>query len=461
MQTLESDVTELTSLFREFKGQNRSKSRLFAFWEEYGAMVSLLLQFIKAERTGNWNLHLASVAAMIPHFFAMDRQNYARYLPVYLADVRQLETKHPTVHKEFLSGNHSISRSGHAYSQVSTDMALEQSINADSKSMGGVIGISQSPATLYRWFPTMHERASITTALKELYGLQDDGNSVHKEVTPRRVQRDEEDVKKMIGCFSSGLMTDPFTQDSGVLLNFATGAVLPGDVAESLVSSTEKEREQMNNFVEKRLATSVISFWEPLRKLKIKTFSSTNKNISLKSNDKLVTVNADRDLFGRLLIVSNVRQINLKEVLCYELSPVPCSLAHPDGGLRKTAKCVMSSLLEKDVNILTRLPVSPLPTVHVIDGMAVVQMSKTAGACTFGELSEKYYSIFTTPLSLNNCTQVHVVFDQYWDISIKAGERLRRGASSALEIQIRGPATPIPKQWGKYIANPKNKVILI
>ena len=196
----------------------------------------------------------------------------------------------------------------------------------------------------------------------------------------------------------------------------------------------------MNNFVEKRLATSVISFWEPLRKLKIKTFSSTNKNISLKSNDKLVTVNADRDLFGRLLIVSNVRQINLKEVLCYELSPVPCSLAHPDGGLRKTAKCVLSSLLEKDVNILTRLPVSPLPTVHVIDGMAVVQMSKTAGACTFGELSEKYYSIFTRPLSLNNCTQVHVVFEQYWDISIKAGERLRRGASSALEIQIGGPA---------------------
>ena len=68
VQTLESDVTELTSLFREFKGQNRSKPKLFAFWEEYGAMVSLLLQFIKAERTGNWNLHLASVAAMIPHF---------------------------------------------------------------------------------------------------------------------------------------------------------------------------------------------------------------------------------------------------------------------------------------------------------------------------------------------------------------------------------------------------------
>lgn len=85
---LEADVTELTSLFGAFKSENQSKSKLFAFWDEYMAMVSCLLQFLKAERTGNWKLHLASIAAMLPHFFSMDRQNYARYLPVYLADMQ-------------------------------------------------------------------------------------------------------------------------------------------------------------------------------------------------------------------------------------------------------------------------------------------------------------------------------------------------------------------------------------
>lgn len=66
-------------------------------------MVKLLLQFIKAERTGNWQLHLPRVAAMIPHLFAMDRPNYERWLPIYISDMKELETKHPQVHQEFLS----------------------------------------------------------------------------------------------------------------------------------------------------------------------------------------------------------------------------------------------------------------------------------------------------------------------------------------------------------------------
>ena len=48
-------------------------------------------------------------------------------------------------------------------------MALEQSINANSKSVAGIVGISQNPGALDRWFPTSHERASVTTAIKGMY----------------------------------------------------------------------------------------------------------------------------------------------------------------------------------------------------------------------------------------------------------------------------------------------------
>ena len=40
------------------------------------------------------------------------------------------------------------------------------------------------------------------------------------------------DIKKMMGCFSSGLMSDPFTHDWDALLNIATVVVLPEDVAQ-------------------------------------------------------------------------------------------------------------------------------------------------------------------------------------------------------------------------------------
>ena len=312
-------------------------------------------------------------------------------------------------YNEFAAGNHTISRSGQPFLQVSTDMALEQSINTDSKSSGGVIGISQIPLALERWFLIIHEQASITSALKATYGLQDGKQASHKEAAARRVKRDEEDVKKMMGCFSSGLMTDPFTHDSDELLNIATGVVLPEDVAQNLVRSTKEGRQQMNALVEKRINSNAVGFWEPIPNMKVKTFSSTNKKIRVKSSDKLVTVKADRDLFGRLLIVSNTRQICLKEVLSFELSPVPYSPASADGSLRKGAKSVLCSLLEKDVNV-QRLTTSPNPTVVIIDGMAVLQMSKSAGASTFGELSEKYYNIISVPLFSNNCVQVHVVF---------------------------------------------------
>ena len=165
--------------------------------------------------------------------------------------------------------------------------------------------------------------------------LQDGEQASHKEAAPRRVKRDEEDFKKIMGCFSSGLMSDPFTHDSDALLNIATGVVLTEDVAQKLVCSTEKGRQQMNVFVEKRINSNTVGLWEPIPNIKIKTFSSANKKIRVKSNDKLVTVNADRDLFGRLLIVSNTRQICLKDVLSFELSPVPYSLANADGSLRR------------------------------------------------------------------------------------------------------------------------------
>ena len=148
------------------------------------------------------------------------------------------------------------------------------------------------------------------------------------------------------------------------------------------------------------------------------------------------------------------------EVLSYELSPVPYSLSYQDGSLRKTTKSVLSSIIEKEVNVAPRLPVSPLETVYILDGMAMVQMTKSGGASTFGDLCLKYFTIFTAPLSLHNCLESHIVFDQYIETSIKAGERSRRGESAALEVQIGAPSTSVPKQWGKYISNPQNKVNL-
>jgi hypothetical protein len=47
-------------------------------WLNYVRHVSLLKLFIRAERTGDWNLHLSSQWGMIPLFAATGHNNYAK-----------------------------------------------------------------------------------------------------------------------------------------------------------------------------------------------------------------------------------------------------------------------------------------------------------------------------------------------------------------------------------------------
>ena len=129
----------------------------------------------------------------------------------------------------------------------------------------------------------------------------------------KRVKRDEGDVQNLLSCFSTGLMTDPFSCGITDIMNLASGVVLPADLAEALVSCINKGREHMTTFIEKRINTNTISFKfrNPISKLKVKTFETTVKKEQLKAADEhLITVKSDKDLFGRLMIVANTREVN-------------------------------------------------------------------------------------------------------------------------------------------------------
>ena len=173
-------ANRVEDLLTRFKQETSSK--LFKFWDKYIEMILLLLEFIRAEREGDWELHLKVTTKMIPYFFAMDRMNYSRWLPVYIMDMRNLQEKALDVYNEFLRGNHTVSRStSQSFNQVWTDMALEQSINLDSKTKGGIIGITQRPSALQKWFLTAHERTATTTATKRMIDLDESTRSTHKE----------------------------------------------------------------------------------------------------------------------------------------------------------------------------------------------------------------------------------------------------------------------------------------
>ena len=143
----------------------------------------------------------------------------------------------------------------------------------------------------------------------------------HKEAGVTRVTRDERDVQKLVTTFNSGIIRDPFhiPDDSTVeeaslpLSSLATGVVLPDADSSRLLGSTESGRQNMETFISSRIESNEVNFWDPVKKLNIKTFSSVAKKITVKNQkEKIVSVNADRELFSRLLVSAKSREINLK-----------------------------------------------------------------------------------------------------------------------------------------------------
>ena len=215
--------------------------------------------------------------------------------------------------------------------------------------------------------------------LKQMYDLQTSDRTTHKEAAMKRVKQDKHKIQKLLTCFTSGLMADPFSSHTTDPLNFATGVVLPSDLVDALDASTTKGIEQMSTFIEKRVNKNRMSFWDPVTSLTMKTFETAFWKVHLKAaNEKLTTVEADREIFGTLLITDNAQQINLREVLLYALSPILYSLLHQDGSLRKTTKSVMASIVEDGIITLPRLPVEPQYVVYIFDGMALIQIQKSS-----------------------------------------------------------------------------------
>ena len=100
-------------------------------------MIDLLRTFIKAERTGNWNLHLRTVCDMIPYFAAAGHNLYAKSAYIYLQIMENLKEKHPDIYRSFQDGLHVVRRSDRHWAGLSTDLVIEQVLMRSVKTTGG------------------------------------------------------------------------------------------------------------------------------------------------------------------------------------------------------------------------------------------------------------------------------------------------------------------------------------
>ena len=112
----------------------------------------ILLCLLQAERDANYGLYLNTVCEVIPWMHAAGRHTYANFFPMYIADMRALEQKHPGSYQHMQSGGFVVRRTdNHRFNCVATDQAFEQTVNRDGKSKGGVVGLTLRNSALSRW----------------------------------------------------------------------------------------------------------------------------------------------------------------------------------------------------------------------------------------------------------------------------------------------------------------------
>ena len=100
----------------------------------------MLKDLIRADREGNWSLHLYTVQRLLPLFAVFDQSIYLCLCSLYLEDMLKLEETAPEVYTQFLDGNLVVKRTPGLFKAVGADMCLEQIINRSQKCSSGIIG---------------------------------------------------------------------------------------------------------------------------------------------------------------------------------------------------------------------------------------------------------------------------------------------------------------------------------
>ena len=195
------DVMDLDALDRIHQHMQSFKTsaaslRTSSLWILYMDLIDILRRFIKAERTGNWLLHLSTMKEMLPFFAACGHNSYAKSAYVYLQSMQNLEKSHQDVYHAFLEGHHVIRRSDRFWAGLSTDLVIEQTLMRSVKTTGGMTrGHGLGEAQRAQWLLSMPARVEVNSAMQELTNVNFHSSDQHKDTTNARVARNDDIVK--------------------------------------------------------------------------------------------------------------------------------------------------------------------------------------------------------------------------------------------------------------------------
>ena len=410
-------------------------------------MVSILQTFIRAERTGDWQQHLWAVRQMLPYFAASGHYLYLKSAYIYLQNMLQLSTTHPTVYQAFMSGNHVVRRSDRFWGGLSTDLVIEQVLMRSVKSTGGMTcgrGMSELQRTL--WLLSMPACAEMNAAMQCLTCVDFNTSEQHKEVGRSRIARDEKDTLLLLSYLQQ---RNPFQNDEGdnSLRSIETGVT--ADSAVNVEQAKEIGTRALHDMVGKKVKDYSFK--------KSQQVVTLNDKSSVKVNGEVVPVDPQL-LFQRLTTAANRYVSDISEVFKYELSSIPSSLFDNSGFMREPQKSALAQAILSHGDCTLDENYQPEGNIHhVVDGGSLLQPIPWEKGSTFGAICDKYFEYLSQKF-----TNTTVVFDGYAaGPSTKDATHMRRsGGKTGTNVKFKSD-TPFKAKKEMFLSNTQNRTLSI
>jgi hypothetical protein len=247
-------------------------------------------------------------------------------------------------------------------------------------------------------------------------------------------------------------MGNPFLehgQDSFVL---DTKIVADQAVVEAVMKVEQMGKDQYNKFVEERLQQQNKSLFDPLKRNMLATFSRPPVKEQNKTKLQLKSLRNDCTLFSRLYIACQTRDGDLDEFFKHENQAYPPAISTL-GQLRlPTSKSDLLECLPKTGSS----DACPEVDVLLLDGAVVVNILLPGIAETFDDYTRLVFNPHIER-QLREVLRLDLVWDRYFDDSLKSATRSKRGKGIRRHVVPKGK---VPSQWKDFLWINSNKTEL-
>ncbi|XP_044003051.1 uncharacterized protein LOC122848794 [Aphidius gifuensis] len=421
-------------------------------WIQYFECITIMLQYIEAERTGNWMLYLQSVKKMLPLFHASGHFLYARCAQLYLQDMASLE-KNMTVeeyNKFTRDGYFTVHRTDKCFNAVWTDMSIEQTLN---RFFGTdlVHGRGVTDSVISRYLGAMPTCYMIMENLEDFCNVKTQNSEQHIQLLKARIKLDNDHLEIFKSWFTKH---DSLIQRTSIV-SLSTGVMGGSEI--NCYEAIKKGEENMVNMIGENSKTFSFN-----RLMLVKNLASAKKRAHLSGKHESV----DPLEFFRV-ISSSLQKLpasGLKNILKHELSPYPLSLFNKKGFMRQCDQNIYD-IIKKTYNFVDNF-------VHdltiILDGDFLLDAVSSWPQCrTFKIICDLYLDYIKKKFNSQiEMKRLYIVFHLYHNevCGVKSYNQLRQSEKSIaadFDLDYDALCSMTKKQFLSNVCNKQKFVLML